>query len=844
MYETQYSYFINPATKKFLQTNEAHSPITTPPSFYFGDRPKFTLSFPADTIAEGDTLIAVLDNENRFLDTKQATGLNPVMAGVLHEVNSDEADAQSLEIQLFDYSKKFADVINGHDNAVTCLFTVYMKSTDGEGNFTLVELGQTIANGEPTVTSPECVWDDLPVTKYYTREELDAIYNQFLSGLAAMVTYSNLAKSYAVGGTGTREGEDTDNAKHYCELAGNALVAVQELQRSVNTLAAQAHTDASNIEQYKNQIVAASQNVGSLAAQVSNDAQKVAADKRSVSQDRQSVEQMKQSVETANGNVNAKAQEVAQNARQVASDKTAAAGFASRSENANTQAQQAKTDAQGFAGNAQTSANQAEEFKNQTSQLAANAQTSATNAHNSEVGARNHEKSAEEKAAETAALYESIKALIAHIYVAPAYGYGVTKDNNVLSFTWCDPADNDVVKWLCSRLIFKRGGFPENENDGEVLVDNYIHNAYKTHPFVYDMGSTSDYYFAIFTQSTGGIWNTGSDAPRFTTADLTWATIGMMSRAGTLLQYPQMQIGSVVDIKVNELYPLLRYKLVHVDYKGAFENINDFMYDNTLRHNSIWIPEYLPCYGEDNMSADMAVFDQQELEYGETWDTLFLAGRAYYTVSRETYTQLSEGTDYEDGTSVAEWVATHGTQVYNKNNASRVQNGNNIWKESNKRQQLNARGTNWFVKQNPFDVAPGSTTYKTGWLTGFDAGFLAQVMPVYNKTARNTVSALTFGGGGGYDITLDTFWLPSIKEVFNTNVNNIAEGYQFDYFKNVATTNADRIQRDNGGTARYVFLRSCSASNVYNECFINTSGASNTTNASYSIAFLPAMCVA
>ena len=141
MYETQYSYFINPATKKFLQTDEAHSPITTPPSFYFGDRPKFTLSFPADTISEGDTLVAVLDNENRFLDTKQATGLNPVMTGIIHEVTAEEASASSIEIQLFDYSKKFADVINGHDNAVTCLFTVYLKSTDGEGNFTFVELG-------------------------------------------------------------------------------------------------------------------------------------------------------------------------------------------------------------------------------------------------------------------------------------------------------------------------------------------------------------------------------------------------------------------------------------------------------------------------------------------------------------------------------------------------------------------------------------------------------------------------------------------------------------------------------------------------------------------------------
>lgn len=36
------------------------------------------------------------------------------------------------------------------------------------------------------------------------------------------VSSSALAKSYAVGGTGTREGEDTDNAKYYAEKAKNA----------------------------------------------------------------------------------------------------------------------------------------------------------------------------------------------------------------------------------------------------------------------------------------------------------------------------------------------------------------------------------------------------------------------------------------------------------------------------------------------------------------------------------------------------------------------------------------------------------------------------------------------
>lgn len=445
---------------------------------------------------------------------------------------------------------------------------------------------------------------------------------------------------------------------------------------------------------------------------------------------------------------------------------------------------------------------------------------------------------------QTQALYDSVRATVATYYVGPAYGYGVTQDGTLLSFTWVDPADNDVVKWAKTRLVMKQGGFPANETDGTILVDNTVRNQYRTDPFTYDMGVLSDCYFGLFTQSTGGSWYTGDSAPRFTTDTLTWATIGMMSRAGTLLQYPGMAIGSVVGVQFDSLYPKTRYKLAHIDYTGAFERIQDYMYDNNRRHNSIWIPDYLPCLGEGNNTAPQMQFDAPELAYAPTWDAEFVTGKAYYTVSGETYTQLTEGTDYQDGASVADWQTVHGDTVYTKNNASRVHNGCNSWKESNMRQWLNKSGNDWFVKQNEYDVKSVNADYGTGWLTGIDPGFLTQVMPVYNKTARNTVAAIQGGGGGGYDITLDTFWLPSMKEVFNTNTNNIAEGAQFAYFRDVATTNAQRIQYDEGGTARYVWLRSPIASGVNYESCIATSGSSGNYTANYAYAFFPAVCIA
>ena len=511
---------------------------------------------------------------------------------------------------------------------------------------------------------------------------------------------------------------------------------------------------------------------------------------------------------------------------------------------AQTAAEAARADAMSAKADSETAKADAESARNEAQTASGQAESARDEAVSAKSGAEAAKVEAQTLRNQTEAIYDSVRATVATYYVGPAYNYGVTVDGTMLSFTWTDPADNNVVRWAKTRLVMKTGGFPADESDGTVLIDVTERNQHKTVPFTWDAGVISGYYFALFTQSTGGVWYTGDECPRFTTDDLTWATIAMMSRAGTLLQYPGMEIGGVVDKKVNDLYPKLRYRLVDIDYAGSFTKVSDFMYDNTRTHNSIWIPCFLPSLGEGNSSASMMQFDAPESSYGATWDEVFITGKAYYTVSGESYTQLTAGTDYQDGESVSEWQTIHGDTVYTKNHTSRVSYGNNIWKESNMRQWLNASGNDWFQKQNEYDVKSGSTGYFSGWMTGFVPGFLDLVMPVYNKTARNTVSAIGGGGGGGYDITLDRFWLLSLKEFNGTNVNSIAEGAQLAYFRDVATTNAQRIQYDEGGTARNVWLRSPLANFAYNESSVNASGASNANIASYAYAFQPAMCIA
>lgn len=509
---------------------------------------------------------------------------------------------------------------------------------------------------------------------------------------------------------------------------------------------------------------------------------------------------------------------------------TAAEAARDAAVSAKADAEIAKADAESAKADAQTAKVHAESARDAAVSAKADAETARSDAQT----LRN----------QTEAIYDSVRATVATYYVGPAYNYGVTVDGTMLSFTWTDPADNNVVKWARTRLVMKTGGFPADESDGTALIDVTERNQHKTVPFTWDAGVISGYYFALFTQTTGGVWNTGDDCPRFTTDDLTWATIAMMSRAGTLLQYPGMEIGSVVDIKVKDLYPKLRYRLADIDYAGSFTKVSDFMYDNTRTHNSIWIPNYLPSLGEGNSTASMMQFDAPESSYGATWDKVFVSGKAYYTVSGESYTQLTAGTDYQDGENVSDWQTLHGDTVYTKNHANRAGHGNNIWKESNMRQWLNSTGNDWFQKQNEYDVKSVKPEYQSGWMTDFVPGFLDLVTPVYNKTARNTVSAITGGGGGGYDITLDRFWLLSIKEVFGNNNRDIAEGKHLSYFRDVATTNEQRIQYDEGGVARYVWLRSPFLNLTCLDYDLNVSGSSGgMDNVDVMYAFQPAMCL-
>lgn len=174
MYNHTYSYNVNPQKRRFCSDAQG-TPITELPTFYFGERPVFTMTFPDNVLTEGEKLVFVMDNENRFLDSHSITGLEPVMAWCIHEITAEDVTNKSIDLELYCFSRKYADVINGHDNSVTCILSLFIKSIDENLNCTFSTLATTLAYAEPTIVSPDCVFDELPIDMYLTRDEMNAL---------------------------------------------------------------------------------------------------------------------------------------------------------------------------------------------------------------------------------------------------------------------------------------------------------------------------------------------------------------------------------------------------------------------------------------------------------------------------------------------------------------------------------------------------------------------------------------------------------------------------------------------------------------------------------------------
>ena len=162
------------------------------------------------------TTARFIGNSKRFLilgdvwqydygQTLKIEGLDLPEAYEVHFSNTDESGSTKTQIGT-------ADGVTIPDEYLTSGEPVYV--------FIYLHDGETDGETENKVK--------LPVRKRPKPSDVEPTPQEqstITQTIAALNTAVDLAQSYAVGGTGTREGEDTDNARHYSELAAQSAEA-------------------------------------------------------------------------------------------------------------------------------------------------------------------------------------------------------------------------------------------------------------------------------------------------------------------------------------------------------------------------------------------------------------------------------------------------------------------------------------------------------------------------------------------------------------------------------------------------------------------------------------------
>ena len=200
---------------------------------------------------------------------------------------------------------------------------------------------------------------------------------------------------------------------------------------------------------------------------------------------------------------------------------------------------------------------------------------------------------------------------------------------------------------------------------------------------------------------------------------------------------------------------------------------------------------------------------------------------------------------YDLGTFTARSLTYH-TADGKHNFTERNAYGSSRWKTSAARQWLNSDAapvpeesevvSNWYTRQTVFDRVPGGAKL-AGYLYGLDPELKAVICPVKVKTALPDQEKID---GATYEETEDKIWLASMTEIYGSNNGNVAEGTQFQYWKN--TGNAAKIKYE-GSTARYWFLRGPDPGYAYIVRLVHTSGALSHNLASNAYGLVLGLCI-
>jgi hypothetical protein len=223
-----------------------------------------------------------------------------------------------------------------------------------------------------------------------------------------------------------------------------------------------------------------------------------------------------------------------------------------------------------------------------------------------------------------------------------------------------------------------------------------------------------------------------------------------------------------------------------------------------------------------------------------------IAGSTAKTYSSSTSTTEIETVTITEGSGGTSLGDVNNAISGGTNSLQRGLLGNNRYSQSAMRQYLNsnaAAGSVWTPK-NVWDRAPSWATTTAGFLNGMDEDFLSVIGEVTKRTALNTVS-----DGGGYEDTIEKFFLLSRSEVYGGNEVTGGEGAAYPYYSDYSdlgsagTGNDSNRIKYRSGSAQYWWLRSPTAGYAYLVRTVHPTGSVNSTSAITSYGVAPACCI-
>lgn len=268
-----------------------------------------------------------------------------------------------------------------------------------------------------------------------------------------------------------------------------------------------------------------------------------------------------------------------------------------------------------------------------------------------------------------------------------------------------------------------------------------------------------------------------------------------------------LNIGDVIFIPWTDNNPNTP---VTYQYPFVVTHIGDVHDQNGVLHeNGLWL------MGMYATPFDIA-FDAAEMTNVDlTQEPNALADWYYWGKTETTYTALN--------LSAGDAIPTTYESVVKCgiNHIDVLRYGYNRWSHSAYRQWLNSdaeKNVGWWTPQHLGDVAPAAAqTNRPGFLDGFTDEWRAIFKPIRVDTACNTVT-----DGGVTDTTYDTFFLPSVEQMYGVPQAAGVEGDYWEYWKDEtgydapnngsssAPNDARKIPAVNAptGSAVYVRLRS------------------------------------